>query len=100
MIEQAFERGGQVFARWIVDGEMVQASRAGSGRRSILALPGVEADMVVVASSGEEGRAPHVEEQVEAQVVVIEADSAVQVGDLKIDVPDAGLSRYGYISHG
>src|SRR6266702_6409367 len=31
MIEQAFERGGQIFARRIVDGEVVQASGDGGG---------------------------------------------------------------------
>src|SRR5947209_3935372 len=100
MIEQAFERDGQIFARRIVDGEVIQASRARRSRLPVLALPGVEADVVVVAASGEEGCAPEVEEQVEAQVVAIEADSALQVGDLEVDVSDAGLCWDGCVSHG
>ncbi len=100
MIEQAFERDGQIFARRIVDGEMVQASRAGGGEWPVLALPGVEPDVVVVATGGEEGCALEAEEQVEAQVVAIEADSALQVGNLEVDVSDAGLGRDRCISHG
>jgi len=37
MIEQALECDGQIFARRIVDGEVVQARRAGGRRRSVLA---------------------------------------------------------------
>src|SRR5437660_7162407 len=93
MIEQAFERDGKIFALRIVDGKVVQARRAVSRRLPVLALPGVEADVVVVAASGEEGRTAEVEEQVEAQVVTIKADSALQVGDLEVDMPDARLGR-------
>ncbi len=98
MIEQAFERDGQIFARRIVNSEVVQASRAGGRGLPVLAFPGVEADVVVVATGGEEGGAAEVEEQVEAQVVVIEADSALQVGDLEVNVSDAGLGRDGWAS--
>ena len=99
MIEQAFERDGQICARRIVDGEVVQASRAGGGWCPILALPGVEADVVVVATSGEKGCALEVKEQVEAQVVAIKADRALQVGDLEVDMSDTGLGRDGCVSH-
>src|SRR5258708_11836138 len=100
MIEQTLERGGKIFARRIVDGEVMQASRARDGGRPVLDLPGVEADVVVVAAGREEGCAPEVGEQVEAQVVAIEADSAVQVSDLEVDVSDACLGRDGCIRHG
>src|SRR5437016_1747161 len=100
MIEQAFERYGQVFARRVVDGEVVQPSRTGGRGLPVLTLPGVEADVVVVAASGEKGCAPHVEEQVEAQVVAIEADRALQVGDFEVDVSDTGLGWDGCVSHG
>src|SRR3989440_5515372 len=99
MFEQAFERGSQVFARGIVDSKVVQARGAGGGGRPVLALPGVEADVVVVTAGGEEGCALEVEEQVEAQVVAIEADSPVQVGDLEVDVSDAGLGWNGWFRH-
>src|SRR5690348_6758089 len=100
MIKQAFEGGGQIFALRIVDGKVVQARRAGSGRLPVFALPGVETDVVVVAASGEEGCGPHVDDQVEAQVVAIEADGAFQVGDLEVNMSYAGLSRDGCLSHG
>src|SRR5258708_12221742 len=91
MIEQAFERDGQIFAHGIVDSKVVQASRAGGRERPVLALPGVEPDVVVVATGGEEGCALEVEEQVEAQVVAIEADSALQAGTLTLAVSDPRL---------
>src|SRR5438270_12251240 len=100
MIEQAFEGGGQIFALRIVDGEVVQASRAGSGRLPVLAFPGIEADVVVVAASGEEGCGPHVKDQVEAQIVAIEADGALQVSDFEVNMSDTGLGRDGCVSHG
>src|SRR5436853_572326 len=75
------------------------APRARGGGRAVLALPGVEADVVVVAAGGEEGCALEVEEQVEAQVVAIEANSSVQVGDLEVDVSDAGLGWNGWFRH-
>src|SRR6266516_6424111 len=100
MIEQAFECGGQIFARRIVDGEVVQASCARGGRLPVLALPGVEADVVVIAACGEEGGAPQIEEQVEAQVVAIETDCALQIGDLEVNVSDAGLGWDGWLGHG
>lgn len=55
--------------------------------------------MMVVAASREEGCALEVEKQVEAQVVAIEADSALQVGNFEVDVSDAGLGRDGCVSH-
>ena len=54
---------------------------------------------MMVAPRGEESRAPHVEEQVEAQVVAVEADSALQVGNLEVDVSNAGLVRDGWVCH-
>src|SRR5690348_4858238 len=91
MIKQAFKRDGQIFACWIVDGKVVQASRTGSRLRPVLALPGVEANVVMVATGGEKSSSLQVEEQIEAQVVSIEFDSTVQVGNFKVDVSDACL---------
>src|SRR5919197_5985604 len=99
-IEQAFERRGQVLTGRVIDGEVVQAGGAGGGGRPVLALPRVEGDVVVVAARREEGRAAKVDEQVEAQHVTIEADGTVQVGDLEVDVPDAGLGGNGCVCHG
>src|SRR5207247_10666435 len=97
--EPGCEPGSEVGRRRIVDSKVVQARAAAGGGRPVLALPGVEADVVVVAAGGEEGCALEVEEQVEAQVVAIEADSSVQVGDLEVDVSDAGLGWNGWFRH-
>ena len=69
MVEQAFERHGEIFARRVIDGEVIQASRARSRWRPVLALPSVESDVVVIAARGEERRALESEEQLEAQLV-------------------------------
>src|SRR5689334_5468389 len=49
-VQQPCERDGQIPAGGVVDREVVETSRAGGRRRAALALPGVEADMVVVAA--------------------------------------------------
>src|SRR5260221_133079 len=53
-----------------------------------------------LSAGGEEGCALEVEEQVEPQVVAIEADSTLQVSDLEMDVSDTGLGRDGCVRHG
>src|SRR5579872_4650201 len=100
MIEQAFERGSQVFAFWIVNGEVVQARCAGGRRGAVLALPRVKANMVMVATGREEGGGAEIEKQVKAQIVAIEADSPLQIGDLEVNVSDARLRWNGCVSHG
>src|SRR5687768_5359627 len=55
--DEALERIGERGAGWIKDREVIEASRAGRRRGSAFALPGVEADVVMVAARGEEGGA-------------------------------------------
>src|SRR5258708_10684351 len=50
MIEQTFERGGKIFARRIVVGEVLHASRARDGGLPVLVLPAVEAYEMLLAS--------------------------------------------------
>jgi hypothetical protein len=85
--------------RRVVDGEMIQASRARNRWRPVLALPGVEADVVVIAASGEERSALEREEQIEAQVIPIKADRALQICHFQVNVSDAGLGWNGCLRH-
>src|SRR5690242_12643214 len=79
---------------------MIQARRAWGRRLAVLALPGVETDMVMIAPGREKGSGPHIEEQIEAHVIAIEADGALEIGYLEMNVPNARLRRDGCIWHG
>ena len=67
----------------------------GASRRrgaAALALPGVEADVVVVAARGKEDCVlPVPLHHVEPEHAVVEREGALQIGDLEMDVADADL---------
>src|SRR5262245_1590084 len=72
----------------------------GPGRRRMaaLALPGVETDVVMIAAGRDEGGAraqPLL--QLEAEYVAIEAERAVEVGDLQVHMPDPRACDNGWI---
>src|SRR5882724_3937091 len=53
------------------------------------AFPGVQPDMVVIAAGrNERGTGAHPLHQFEAKYVAIEAERAIEIGDLQMDVPD------------
>ena len=90
--DEAAEGVGEVGAGGVEDGEVVEAGGAGRGRLAAEALPGVEADVVVVAAGGEEGGGvADALGDLEAEDAVVEGEGAVEVGDLEVDVADAGL---------
>src|SRR6476620_1133700 len=77
---------------------MEQAGRAPRRRRSAAAFPSVEADMVVIPAGRNEGRFRAVTlHQFEAEHAAIEAERAIEIGDLQVHMadPDAGLDRRG-----
>jgi hypothetical protein len=98
-IQQAREGGRQVAARRVVDREVVQAGGAGGRGRATPTLPGVQADVVVIATGREKGRGAHVEEQIETQQVAIEADRPPKIGDPEMHMPDAGFCWDGTMGH-
>src|SRR4051794_30053794 len=60
------------------------------------ALPGVEADVVVVAAGRDEGGLGAIAlHQREAEHAAIEIEGALDVGDLEVDVADPGAGRDG-----
>ena len=98
--EEAVQSVGQCCAGGIEDGEVVEAGGSGRWRRAAEALPGVEADVVVVVTCGEEcGRVADVLGDLEAENAVVEGEGAVEVGYAEMDVADAGLGMNG-VGHG
>jgi hypothetical protein len=52
-------------------------------------VPRIEADVMVVATGGDEGGLiPHSLPQLEAEDAAVEADRAIEIGDLQMDVTD------------
>ena len=75
---------------------MVEPGVALRRRRAAAALPGVEADVVVVASGGQKRRlVAELLLQLEAEHAGVEGDRPVEVGDLEVDMPDPGSGRDG-----
>lgn len=88
--QQAGEGIGEGGAGWVHDGEVVEAGGAGRGGAAGAALPGVEADVVVVAAGGEKGGGiAEAEGHGEAEHIAIEAEGALEIGDLEVHVADA-----------
>ncbi len=70
---------------------MVEAGGARRRPGAAFALPGVEPDVVMVAAGGEErGAVTQALCQLEAEDVAVEADGPLEIGDLEVDVADAG----------
>ena len=68
---------------------MVEAGRPARRRRAAARLPGVQADVVVVAAGRDEGGlVAEPAGELEAEHAVVERQRAVEVGDLEVDVAD------------
>ena len=77
---------------------MIEARRAGRGRRSPGALPCVQPDMMMIpAGRHERGLAPVTLGQREAEHAGVETERAVEIGDLEMDMSDpcSGIDRFG-----
>ena len=88
--DQPAERVGERRPARVEDGVMIEAGRAGRRRVAALALPGVEADVVMVVAGGDEGGVLAVARlQREAEDAAIEGERPLDVGDLEVGVADA-----------
>jgi hypothetical protein len=91
-VDQAAKGVGEFGACGIDDREVIEAGGAGRGRGAAMALPGIEADVVMVAACGEErGGVADALRDLEAEDVAIEGECAIEVGDLEVDVAYSGL---------
>src|SRR5262245_8659699 len=87
--KQSFQSVGECRPRRIQNSYVIKAGAAGRRGRTAAALPGVEADMVVVSASRYEGRLMAVAlGQRESKHAAIECERAVEIRDLEVDVPD------------
>src|SRR4051812_20898163 len=87
--EQSLQRVGERPPGGIPDREVVEPGRPARRRSAATALPGVHPDVMVIAPGGHEGRLrPEALLQLEAEDVAVEAERALDVGDLEMDVPD------------
>ncbi len=74
----------------VEDSKVVEAGSAGCGRLAAKAFPGIQADVMVIATSGDEGRLAAVTlSELKAEDAAVEIQGAIQVGDFQVDVADA-----------
>src|ERR687889_2853660 len=93
--EEPAEGLREISALGVEDGEVEEACCVPRSRGRVLAHPGVQADVVVVPTGGEEHRVlPVPLGDLEPQNVPVEPQSALDVGYLEVHVPDAGLGVY------
>jgi len=77
---------------------MEQPGRPWRRWMAAFAFPGVKADMVVIAAGRNERSAgSHALHQLEAEHTAIEAERAIEVGDLEMNMPDASSRNDGGI---
>src|SRR5262249_30168409 len=89
---QSPQRVGKFGAGGVKNCQAIQAARSRRWGRSAFALPGVQADVVVISAGGEECGAVAVAlGDVEPEDVAIEADRAFEVSNPQMNVPDARL---------
>src|SRR5690606_4414422 len=110
LVKDSLQRRRKVASFRVLDREVIEGGRAGIGRRAVLALPGVRANVMVVSTSGEERRLVlEPEDQVEAHDPVIEIHRPVEVRHFQVDMPDPraggnrgkGLLRFRFLrGHG
>src|SRR3954462_1102897 len=96
--EHAVQRIRQRRPRRIEDRGVIEPGRARRWRRAAFALPGVEPDVVVIAAGRDEGRAgAHALHQLETEHAAIEAERAIEIGDLEVNVADPGAGGDGLV---
>ena len=93
-LQKALDGTGELAAVGVEDGEVVKARVPLRRRCAALALPDVQAYMVMVVSGGEESRSWQtdvgtVDGDVEAQHVAVEGSRPLEVGHAQMHVPDA-----------
>src|ERR1043166_599589 len=89
--EHPMHRSREIGPGWIADGDVVEPGVPVRRRVRPAALPGVEPQVVVVITRGDERGAVAIpSHQVEAEYAAIEPDGAVEVAHLEVYVPNAG----------
>lgn len=95
-VDQAPQGVGQIGAGGVEDREVEETGGARCGRVAAEAFPRVETDVVVIAAGGDEGGLGAVAlGEFETEHAAVEIECALQVGDLQMDVADAGTGGDG-----
>ncbi len=88
--EQAAQRVGELGAGGIENRQMIQAGRVARGRRTAVAFPSIQADVVMIAAGGNKRRLrPEALREFKAQHVTVKPQRALQVGHFEMHVADA-----------
>ena len=96
--QYAAKRIGQRRARRIKDRVVIEACRAGCRRVAAFALPGVQRDMVMIATRREKrGLLAEALRQIKAQHIAVETERALDIGHFQMNVADprARIDRIG-----
>mgnify|MGYP000993138704 CR=1 FL=1 len=92
---EARENGVAGFSGREIDGEVAEPHRVLGGLASAKAVPGVHADVVVVAPRRHEEGARHLRDGVEAEDLVVEGRCLGDIADLQVHVPE---NRAGWLT--
>ena len=95
-LQQATEGVGEFGAAGVEDGGVIEAGRAGGGWGPARAFPNIEADMMMVSAGGNESRLGSMAlHKLKTENARVEGEGAVEIGDLQMDVADAGGGMNG-----
>src|SRR5262245_9381470 len=105
MVARAFKRDfcddkpaqgvGEEFAGRVKNGRMVKPGGPGPGRRSAPALPGIEAEVMMIAAGRYKGRTWPACGERKSQYPAVEIERLLQIGNLQVDMadPHPGVDR-------
>src|SRR5215204_732466 len=90
-LQDALDDAGELAAIGVEDGEMEKPRVSLRWRCAALAVAGVEAYVVMVASCRQESVVRTVDGHLEAKHVAVEVSRPIEVSDTQMHVPDAHL---------
>ena len=84
----------------IQDRGVIEAGGAGRGRLPAEAFPGIDREMMVIVAGGHEHGAAALPRHLEPQNIAVEAERALEVGDLEMDMadPHARIDDFGRLT--
>ena len=91
-LNQAAQSIGEFGPSWINDREMVKARRSAMRRRTAVTFPGIQSDMMMIATSRKERRLLSVAlREFESEHIPIKRKRPIKIGDLQMNVSDADI---------
>jgi hypothetical protein len=89
------QRVGQIAARRVENGEVIEPRAAGGRRRAIEALPSIQRDMVMIAAGRDEGCTLAPLRHLEPEHTTIKRQGPLEISHLEVDMADAGPADDG-----